>query len=161
MADFGKFCLKCTYFLAPFWQALIVWWCPKNNKYKVCFKECTFAHKMVGFKTFRALGKCRKTGIYGACIRPQGTLQNLSHKKLFNDITLQNDLSFLGVWKRVFMKIFFLAEVNSFKMQFHEKGRKWTCRKIFSLSRETFNEYHFTKWHKIYGAHPGSVILPK
>ena len=96
---------------------------------------------MVGFKTFRALGKCRKTGIYGACIRPQGTLQNLSHKKLFNDITLQNDLSFLGVWKRVFMKIFFLAEVNSFKMQFHEKGRKWTCRKIFFLSRETFNEY--------------------
>ena len=56
--------------------------------------------KWLSFKTFRALGKCRKTGIYGACIRPQGTLQNLSHKILFNDITLQNDLSFLEVWER-------------------------------------------------------------
>ena len=68
---------------------------------------------MVGFKTFRALGKCRKTGIYGACIRPQGRLQNLSHKKNFNDITLQNDLSFLEVWERVFMNIFTQSRIRS------------------------------------------------
>ena len=89
------------------------WWCPQNYKYKVCFKECTFAHKMVGFKTFRALGKCRKTGIYGACIRPQGRLQNLSHKKIVNDITLQNDLSFIEVWERVFMNIFTQSRIRS------------------------------------------------
>ena len=58
---------------------------------------------------------------------------------------------------------YFYAESNSFKMQFHEKGRKWTCCKIFFLSRETLNEYQLQNGIKYMGliriSHSGRVKI--
>ena len=60
--------------------------------------------------------------------------------------------------RKIFMK--FYAKVNSFKMQFHEKGRKRTCRKIFFLSRETFNEYQLQNGIKYMGLIQGQWSCP-
>ena len=60
--------------------------------------------------------------------------------------------------RKIFMK--FYAKVNSFKMQFHEKGRKRTCRKIFFLSRETFNECQLQNGIKHMGLIQGQWSCP-
>ena len=127
-----------------------MWWCPKNNKYKVCFKECTFAHKMVGFKTFRALGKCRKTGIYGACIRPQGTLQNLSHKNFSMILSCKMTEFSWGLRKSFYED--FLRRGEFVQNAISWKGTKMNLLQNILLIARNFKRISVTKWHKIYGA---------